>query len=48
MQVKGEEACREWVNEVHNYRIERGSVSRSAYPEKYKCYNLAVSVSLSD
>ena len=48
MQVKGEEACREWVNKVNDYLIEHGSVSRAAYPEKYKWYNLAVSISLSD
>jgi hypothetical protein len=48
MQAKGEEACREWVNEANDYLIEHGSVSRAAYPEEYKWYNLAVGVSLSD
>ena len=47
MQVKGEEACREWVNKANDYRIEDGSVSRAAYPEKHKWYNLAIRVSLS-
>ena len=48
MQVKGEEACREWVNKVNDYRIEHGSVSCAAYPEKHKWYNLAIRISLSD
>jgi hypothetical protein len=48
IQVKGEEARREWVKKPNDYRIKHGSVSRSAYPEKHKWFNLAVSISLSD
>ena len=48
MQIKREEACGEWVNKANDYRIEHRSVSRAAYPEKYKWYNLAVSISLSN
>jgi hypothetical protein len=48
MQVNGEEACREWVDEVKDCLIEHGSVSRAAYPEKYKWCNLAASISLRD
>jgi hypothetical protein len=48
MQVNGEEACREWVDEVKDCIIEHGSVSRAAYPEKYKWCNLAASISLMD
>jgi hypothetical protein len=48
MQVKGEEARREWVNEVNDYLIEHGPVSRAAYPEKHKWFTLAIRISLSD
>ena len=48
MQIKGEEACREWVNKANEYLIEHGSVSRVAYLQKYKWYDISVSISLSN
>jgi hypothetical protein len=46
MQVKGKETCREWVNKANEYLIEHDSVSRAAYLQKYKWYDLAVGISL--
>jgi len=46
MQVKGKEACCEWVKKANDYLIEHGSISRVAYPEKYKWYDISVSISL--